>query len=112
MCNPVRMGTGRDPRDLGVALRRLVLRGEGAELVLGWDSPWLAEGFNGPEPDAQSRWTTGDALVPARALAAFEGTLEVEVELGMTTRYPLPNSETEAIGAVSPHVAERTGTGG
>ncbi len=54
VCNPVQLGPGRDPRDLGGALRRLVLRGEGAELVLGWDSPWLGEGFNGPEPEARS----------------------------------------------------------
>ena len=66
MCNPVRLDTARDPRNLGVALRRLALRSEGAELVLGWASSWLQEGFNGPEPEAQSRWTTGDALVPAR----------------------------------------------
>ncbi len=109
VCNPVRMGTGRDPRDLGVALRRLVLRGEGAELVLGWDSAWLTEGFNGPEPDARSRWTTGDAVVPARALAAFEGALEVDVELGMLTRYPLPTSEAEATTAIA---LGRTGTAG
>ena len=90
VCNPTRLGTARDPRDLGVAVRRIVLRGNGAELVLGYDWPGLTEGTNAPEPAERIRWTTGDAGMPGRALAAFDGPVAVELELGMTTRYPAP----------------------
>ena len=67
-----------------------MLRGSGAELALHYDSPWLSEGFNGAEPAEAIRWTTGDGVVPGRVLAAFDGPIELELELGLTTRYPRP----------------------
>ncbi len=50
VCNPVQLGTGRDPRDLGVALRRLALHGEGAELVLGWARRGSRRASTAPSP--------------------------------------------------------------
>ncbi len=40
--------------------------------MLGWDSARLQEGFNGPEPQTRSRWTTGQVMVLTRTPAAFE----------------------------------------
>jgi hypothetical protein len=84
---PQELGLARDPRVLGIALRRIVLA-EGAHIrtVEARDSR-LTQGFHRFEPDGGIRWTNGDASLPGRLFAGFAGPMELAIELGCTTRY-------------------------
>jgi hypothetical protein len=86
---PAELGVARDPRVLGVAMRRIVLRQgarfrvvEAAELAEG-------EGFYPFEQGDGVRWTDGDAVLPAGLLSGFEGAMELVLHVAGTTRYPL-----------------------
>ena len=85
---PAELGTARDPRSLGVALRRIMVRqGSRCEEILAND-PRLIDGFNGFEPDGSLRWTDGYAKLPAEPFAAFEGEMELVLVVAATTTYP------------------------
>jgi hypothetical protein len=84
---PAELGVARDPRLLGVALRRLVVRQGARFRTVNADDPALADGFHAFEPAGGLRWTDGDAVVPKALFADFTGTLEVVLLLGGTTRY-------------------------
>jgi Hint domain len=84
---PAELGVARDPRQLGVALRRIVLRQgtrfqtiDPADLV-------LTEGFHEFEPDTGIRWTDGDAVLPAAMLNLVGGPKELVLQLGGRTSY-------------------------
>jgi len=84
---PQELGFARDPRSLGVALRRLAIR-QGTEVrQMQTDSPSLTNGFHEYEPDDGFRWTSGDATVPATLLEGFDGAVEVVLTVASTTRY-------------------------
>jgi hypothetical protein len=84
---PQELGVARDPRVLGVALRRIMLRqGARLRLIEAVDAS-LAEGFNGYEPDNRFRWTDGDALLPAELFDGVQGVFELEVHVVCSTRY-------------------------
>lgn len=85
---PQELGLARDPRPLGVALRRIVLRQGPSLAVLEADDPLLAVGFHGFEPELRVRWTDGDALLPAAPFTSFNGRIEVALHLGGTMHYP------------------------
>ena len=86
---PAELGLARDPRPLGVALRRVMLwRGAGLRLIEASD-PSLADGFHGFEADNGFRWTDGDARLPAALFDGVGGPCELELHVGCTTRYPL-----------------------
>jgi hypothetical protein len=77
----------RDPRVLGVALRRIVLRqGARLRLIEAADGS-LAKGFHGYESDNLFRWTDGDALVPAALFDGVQGISELELHVVCLTRY-------------------------
>ncbi len=81
------LGTARDPRVLGVAVRRIVMR-EGRRLrMIEAEDTALDIGFHLFEPDNEFRWTDGDALVPAALFADVYGVCELELEVGCTARY-------------------------
>jgi len=84
---PQELGFARDPRSLGVALRRLAVRQGTRFRVTGVDSPWLTIGFHDYEPDNGFRWTNGDALVPPTLLEGFEGAVEIVLTVASVTRY-------------------------
>ncbi len=86
---PAELGLARDPRSLGVALRRVALR-QGAKLqVIEASDPSLDKGFHGFEPEDELRWTNGYATLPAAALSRFgDGEMEIVLTLAGTTRYP------------------------
>ena len=85
---PQELGLARDSRQLGVALRRVVVR-RGARLAMvEADDPRLTQGFHGFEPDIGMRWTDGDAVLPAELFESFSGLIEMELHLGGTTQYP------------------------
>jgi Hint domain len=84
---PQELGLARDPRCLGVAVRRVVVRrGTRFQTVRAAD-PLLVEGFHAFEPETGLRWTDGDAMLPADAFASFGAGCEVVVHLGGTALY-------------------------
>ncbi len=86
---PAELGLARDPRSLGVALRRMELyRGPYATVVMA-DDPRLTDGFHGYEAGDALRWTNGDATIPAEIVASCgRGALTLKLFLGGATRYP------------------------
>lgn len=82
---PIEIGLNADRRRLGVALARIVLRGAEAIVEVGHQSAALGEGFYSPE--AQFRWTDGNAEFPVKLFAAFDGPIEVELHVGSMLPY-------------------------
>jgi hypothetical protein len=86
---PSELGLARDPRSLGVALRRVTIR-QGSKLMLfDADDERLTAGFHEYEPADSLRWTDGYAVLPIEAFARFDKGAEVMVRLGGATRYPV-----------------------
>jgi hypothetical protein len=85
---PAELGLARDPRSLGVALRRVAVRQGTKFVVLKADDTRLTDGFHPYEAATDLRWTDGRACLPADAFARFVGEIEVVVHLAATTRYP------------------------
>jgi hypothetical protein len=84
---PQELGWARDPRCLGVALRRISVR-RGIQLrVIEADDTLLDAGFHAFEADNGFRWTNGDAVLPAGIFAGFSGPLVVELTVADTVRY-------------------------
>ena len=84
---PQELGVARDPRVLGVALRRIMLR-QGARMrLIEAEDASLAEGFHGYEADNQFRWTDGDALLPAALFDGVHGGFELELHVACRARY-------------------------
>ena len=92
---PAELGLARDPRSLGIALRRIVARQAARLTVIEAADARLTQGFHGFEPEAGSpheaqpgfRWTDGHAVLPAAAFAGFTGPFAVELHLTGQTRY-------------------------
>jgi hypothetical protein len=75
--SPEELGLARDPRVLGVALRRLVAR-KGTRLrVIEAKDEQLTRGFHAFEADNGFRWTDGDAAIPAGLYAGLTAPLEM-----------------------------------
>jgi ELWxxDGT repeat protein len=90
---PGELGLARDPRVLGVALKRITLR-QGRRLrVTEAADPILAEGFHGYEPANKLRWTDGDARLPAMLFKGFDGPMELLLHVGGAAQYPLLGEE-------------------
>jgi uncharacterized repeat protein (TIGR03803 family) len=84
---PAELGLARDPRVLGVALRRIVVR-KGAQFrVTEADDDGLTDGYHAFETDNRFRWTDGDAAIPEELFAGLDGALELLLSIGATTRY-------------------------
>ena len=84
---PQELGTARDPRPLGVALRQiLVIQRERVRRVEA-ASALLTQGFHGFEPDDAIRWTDGDAVVPASLFDGCTGPVELALRLAGTASY-------------------------
>jgi hypothetical protein len=85
---PSELGIARDPRSLGVALRRVAIRQGAKFMLLDADDDRLTTGFHGYEPDDNLRWTEGYAELPIEAFARFDKGAEVELHLSGATLYP------------------------
>jgi hypothetical protein len=84
---PQELGLARDPRELGVALRRIGVR-RGIRLrVVEADDARLNMGFHAFESDNGFRWTTGDAVIPVELFAGFTGPLVIELTVASTMCY-------------------------
>ena len=87
---PRDLGLARDPRMLGVAVRRIALRANGATHSVDADSVRMADGFHGYERADKLRWTDGDARVPPSLFDGATGPAELLLWLGGRTPYPEP----------------------
>jgi Hint domain len=87
--SPAELGVARDPRMLGVAVRRIVLRQGTRFQAIDARDDSLSQGFHEFEPNDGLRWSDGDAELPAALFGSFEGPLELVVHLGSATQYPV-----------------------
>jgi hypothetical protein len=95
---PQELGLARDPRTLGVAVRRLALcHGVNLRLIEAEDNS-LGQGFHGFEPDNLFRWTNGDAVVPAALFDRMQGLAELEVHVAAGAAY-IAEGDAEAAAA-------------
>jgi len=93
---PAELGLVRDPRSLGVALRRvMVTHGRQLNLIEA-DDERLTDGFHDYEPAENIRWTNGNAALPIEAFAGFGPNALVELHLAGATVYPLLGEEAAA----------------
>lgn len=84
---PEELGLARDPRSLGVALRRIEMQRGDASVTLDPRDPQLTEGFHAYEPEAGIRWTNGRATLPPAPIPTGRGPLKLILTLGGATRY-------------------------
>ena len=84
---PQELGVVRDPRCLGIAVRRVVVRHGTHFRMMRADDPLLTDGFHAFEAGTGVRWTDGDATLPAALFAGFSGPCELVVHIGGATRY-------------------------
>jgi len=85
---PQELGLARDPRMLGVALRRLVVVHTGRQQVIELDTSTPADGFHPFEPETGIRWTNGDATIPAEPFSGMVDRAMLVLHLGAATKYP------------------------
>jgi len=88
--SPAELGQLRDPRVLGVAVRKVILwDGPRVDLIEASDER-VTDGFHRYEPDDHIRWTSGNAALPEDLLARRQDrSLQLELHLDGTTSYPL-----------------------
>ncbi|WP_305782257.1 Hint domain-containing protein [Acidisphaera sp. S103] len=86
---PAELGTARDPRVLGIAVRWIAVRDGTRFRVMEAGDALLADGFHAFEPSNGLRWTDGNAALPQALFDGFDGPTELVLHLGGTTQYPL-----------------------
>jgi antigen 43 len=96
---PSELGTVRDPRSLGVALRRVAIQQGAKYMLIDADDERLTAGFHGYEPSDRLRWTDGYAELPAEAFARFGQGAVVTLYLGGATQYPDYRDHAEQVAA-------------
>jgi hypothetical protein len=85
--SPSELGSVRDPRTLGVALRKILLwQGRQLRLIEASD-PSLRKGFHMFEEDNGFRWTDGAASLPMALFDGVTGPCELDLRVGCTTEY-------------------------
>ena len=84
---PQELGLSRDPRCLGVAVRRLVLAEARRQRAIEAEAVSLTDGYHAFEAVDGIRWTDGDAAVPAELFAGMSGPGMLMVQLGGAAQY-------------------------
>ncbi|HEY4171617.1 MAG TPA: Hint domain-containing protein [Rhodopila sp.] len=84
---PQELGLARDARELGVALRSVLVRKGTKFRVAKARDPRLVSGFHPYEAADDLIWTDGDATIPADLLSGFSGRVEVVLTLAGATQY-------------------------
>jgi hypothetical protein len=86
---PQELGVARDPRMLGVAVRRIVLAQAGRQRAVEACHDALTDGYHAYEPENGMRWTDGNAEVPTSLFAGMSGAGLLVLHLGSArTQYP------------------------
>ena len=84
---PSELGFARDPRGLGVAVRRAtILRGWQLAIVEA-DDARLTHGFHDYEASGNLRWTDGAGALPMEPFAVFDKACKLELHIAGATRY-------------------------
>jgi hypothetical protein len=86
---PEQLGLARDPRSLGVALRRIEISQGRRMIPIDASDERLTDGFHDFEPDHQMRWTDGNALIPTAVFSGAGGAVTVALHVACATNYPL-----------------------
>ena len=84
---PQELGFARDPRCLGIALRRVVVLQANQIRTIEADDGRLSEGLHAFESDNGFRWTDGEATLPAELFAGLNGPIDVIVQYADTGHY-------------------------
>ena len=84
---PSELGLSRDPRPLGIAVRRIAILDGIAQRIVEAADTALRDGFHGYEPGEDIRWTNGNAGLPADLFSACSGPLDIEITTAGATRY-------------------------
>ncbi len=84
---PQELGLARDPRSLGIALRRVALWQASRLRIIEAEDPSLTEGLHAFETDNGVRWTNGDAVLPSALFDDLAGPVELELTIPSTTHY-------------------------
>jgi hypothetical protein len=84
---PQELGLARDPRSLGVAVRRVLVRRGSKFRVIEAENPGLELGFHEFEADSRFRWTDGDAVLPVELFADFGAPAMLTLQLWSTAQY-------------------------
>ena len=101
---PQELGVARDPRSLGVALRRVLVRQGARFRVAKADDPRLVQGFHTFEADSNFVWTDGDAALPMALLSEFSGPVEIILVVACTAHYiedGIPQMSPDLTGSVA-----------
>jgi autotransporter passenger strand-loop-strand repeat protein len=85
--SPQELGLSRDPRVLGVALRRIAIDGGNHCRIIEAHDPSLSVGVHDFEPDGCVRWTNGDAVLPNALFAGFDGPFDVRLHYVKAAHY-------------------------
>ena len=85
--SPAELILARDPRMLGVAVKRILLFQAAKVVAIEADDPMLSDGFHGFEPDQGHRWTSGSGVLPPSLLARLPGADQLVIELNGTGLY-------------------------
>ncbi len=86
---PAELGLARDPRLLGVAVKRVQVSSGWQLVQIDAGDDRLVDGFHGYEPDDRLRWTNGDAGLPTALFSSFGGPTELVLNLTGRMSYPL-----------------------
>ena len=81
------LGLARDPRVLGVAVRKVVAFGGGISRTLPFTDPLWQAGWHAIEAENGWRWTDGNAAVPAALFEGIDGAIGLEITVGSFARY-------------------------
>jgi hypothetical protein len=84
---PQELGLARDPRSLGIALRRVALWQAARLRIIEAEDPSLTEGLHAFETDNGVRWTNGDAALPSALFDGLAGPVVLELTIPNTTDY-------------------------
>ena len=106
---PQELGLARDPRRLGIAVRRIVLALARGQRAIEASSMSLDNGFHVFEPNNGFRWTNGDAAVPAALFTHANGSATLVLHIGAPMRYPDHGHSISASAAYSPESFKVTG---
>jgi hypothetical protein len=85
---PAELGTARDPRRLGVAVKQIAAWRGARVRVMNLSDPARLDGFHAFEAPLSIRWTDGDVALPADLFDGFGGAFDLAVRLGGAARYP------------------------
>jgi hypothetical protein len=84
---PAKLGVARDPRLLGVALRRIIVRQGTRFRAVDANDVRLNHGFHAFEVCNGFRWTNGNAVLPLEVFAEFVGPVELVLQVGCSAQY-------------------------